>query len=146
MEKVLQILLVTALLMLVIWRSIRGRDEWFRPWSYLVRVRAPLPESIGERLLTGTFGPAAVRMNHSVPDDADAWLLDEEHRILLCYRLDGKITIFRLGTPGGKREFQEMSVPMDCSALAWDPEERKIYLEEGGYWYVYAPEGQVRTG
>src|SRR5579872_2569190 len=132
MEKVLQILLVAGLLMFVIWRSIRGKDEWFRRWSYQVRLRAPLPESTGGRLLTGTFGPGVERVNHAVPDDADAWLSDEDRRILLCYTMDGKMTIYRLGYGGGKREFQEMSVPMDCTALAWDPEERKIYLEEGG--------------
>jgi hypothetical protein len=32
-------------------------------------------------------------------------------------------------------------VPMDCTGMAWDPQERKIYLEENGDWFVYAEEG-----
>ena len=140
MEKVLQIVLVAALLMLVIWRSIRGREERFRRWSYLTRLREPLHESIRERLLTGIFGPDGDRVSYGVPEDADAYLSDEERKILLCYRVDGKLTIYQTGPRGWKREFQEMPAPMDCTGLAWDPEERKIYLEEGGYWYVYAPE------
>jgi hypothetical protein len=30
---------------------------------------------------------------------------------------------------------------MDCSGITWDPEEQKIYLEEGGDYFVYGPEG-----
>jgi hypothetical protein len=29
---------------------------------------------------------------------------------------------------------------MDCTGIAWDPEEQKIYLEEDGDFFVYGPE------
>jgi hypothetical protein len=138
MEKVLQILAVFGLLMLVIWRSIRGREERFRRFSFLGRVRPPLPEGVQSRLVNGVFG--AVGEAYGVPSDADAFLLDEDSRMVLLYWLDGKLTINRRMAGGRTRELQELSVPMDCSGIAWDPEERKIYLEEGGDHFVYGPE------
>jgi hypothetical protein len=137
MEKVLQILAVSGLLMLLIWRSIRGRDERFRRFSYLGRIRAPLAEEVVQRLIGGVFGVAA---EQGVPPGADAFLLDEDSRIVLLYWLDGKLTINRRMTGGRNRELQELAVPMDCAGLGWDPVERKIYVGEDGDWFVYGEE------
>ncbi|HXD77355.1 MAG TPA: hypothetical protein VN616_06085 [Puia sp.] len=141
MEKVLQILLVFALMMLVIWRSIRGKEDRYRKLSYLFRERKPLPEAIGGRLIPGMSGEAAEREGYSIPGDADAFLPDDEGRLLFTYFADGKLTVSRWSPSGRKKELQELSVPMDCSALAWDPEVRRVYLEDGEFWYVYGPEG-----
>lgn len=133
----MQILAVAGLLMLLIWRGIRGRDEQFRRFSYLARVRPPLEAEVTERLVNGVFGAEA----YGMPVDTDAFLLDEDSRMLLLYRLDGKLTINRRMAGGRNRELQELAVPMDCTGLAWDPQERKIYLEEDGDWFVYGEEG-----
>jgi hypothetical protein len=151
MEKVLQILAVFALLMLLVWRSIRGREERFSRFSYLARVRPPLSEEVRRRLVHGLFGPDGSREAFGVPDgsreafgvpdDAEAFLWDEESRMLLLYWRDGKLMIYRRMAGGRSRELQELAVPMDCSGIAWDPEERRIYLEEDGDFFVYGPEG-----
>jgi hypothetical protein len=138
MERVLQILAVFGLLMLLIWRSIRGREGRFRRFSYLARVRPPLEAEVTERLVLGVFG--ADGEAYGVPLDADAILWDDDSRMLLFYRLDGKLTINRRMAGGRNRELQELAVPMDCTGIAWDPQERKIYLEEGGDWFVYGEE------
>ena len=85
MEKVLQILAVFALLMLFIWRSIRGREDRFRRFSFLGRVRSPLSEGVRQRLVEGVFGTDARREAFGVPEEAEAFLLDEESRMLLVY-------------------------------------------------------------
>jgi hypothetical protein len=141
MERVLQILAVAGLLMLLIWRSIRGREERFRRFSYLGRVRAPFPEDVRLRLVGGVFGMGAGREAFGVPLEAGAFLWDEESRILLLYWPDGKLTINGRMAGGRNRELQELSVPMDCTGLGWDPLERKIYLEEDGDWFIYGEEG-----
>ena len=150
MEKVLQILAVFSLLMLLIWRSMRGREERFRRFSYLKRLRPPLPEDIRRRLVMGVFGRMGEREGHGgagdpeasgLSGDADAFLVDEESRLIFRYRVDGKLTVCRRMAGGRERELQELSVPMDCTALAWDPEERQLYLEEEGDLFVYGPEG-----
>jgi len=67
-------------------------------------------------------------------------LWDEDSRMVLLYWLDGKLTINRRMAGGRNRELQELAVPMDCTGIAWDPEEQKIYLEEDGDFFVYGPE------
>jgi hypothetical protein len=141
MEKVLQILLVFALLLLLIWRSIRGKENRFRRFSYLSRLREPAQEGVRERWIAGTFGATEDRRGYGVPDEADAYLLDEDGGLLFCYRMEGKLFVYHWAPGSRNRELQEMSVPMDCTGLSWDPVERKIYLGEGEYWYVYGPEG-----
>ena len=148
MEKVLQILVVFGLLMLLIWRSIRSREERIRRFSFLLRLRPPLEERVRTRLIVGKVVtnlrvqgefPDEYESRLGLPNDADAWLLDEECRLMLCYRNVGKLTIYRRSTHH-IRELQELPVPMDCSNLAWDPVEREIYLEEDGDWFVYGQE------
>jgi hypothetical protein len=145
MEKILQILAVTGLLMLLIWRGIRGRDERFRRFSYMARVRPPLAEEVMERLVIGITKRSEVHgaggEAYGVPLEADAFLWDEDSRMVLLYRLDGRLTINRRMAGGRNRELQELAVPMDCTSMAWDPQERKIYLEEDGDWFVYGEEG-----
>jgi hypothetical protein len=141
MEKVLQILAVFALLVLLIWRSIRGREDRFRRFSYVARVRPPLSEEVRHRLVDGIFGAAGERQALKVPDEAEAFLWDEESRMLLLYWRDGKLAIYRRMAGGRSRELQELAVPMDCSGIAWDPGERRIYLEEDGDWFIYGEEG-----
>ena len=88
------------------------------------------------RLITGTFGQTA---DGVLPNHPDAWLWDEERRLLWCYRVEGKLAIYRQ-SGRGFREMQELSAPMDCTDMAWDPQERIIYLEEDGDWFVYGEE------
>ena len=135
--------------MLLIWRSMRSREERFRRFSFLFRLRPPLEEAVRARLISGKFVtnqrsrgefPDDYENQLGVPSDTDAWLLDEENSLMLCYRLDGKLMIFRRSARH-IRELQKLSVPMDCSGLAWDPMEREIYLEEEGDWFVYGQEG-----
>jgi len=141
MERVLQILAVAGLLMFVIWRGIRGREERFRRFSYLGRARPPLADEVRQRMVLGVIGPAVEREAYGVPLGADAFLADEDGRMVLVYWKDGKLTINRRMEGGRNRELQELAVPLDCTGLGWDPLERRIYLEEGGDWFVYGEEG-----
>jgi hypothetical protein len=68
-------------------------------------------------------------------------LWDEDRRLLLLYWAEGKLVIYRRTAGGRNRELQELAVPMDCTGLGWDPQERRIYLEEDGDWFVYGEEG-----
>ena len=140
MEKILQILAVFALLMLAVTRFIRERDSTFRRFGFLGRSKVGL-RGDGE-LIEGVFGPAEERERLGVPDGADAFLFDEESRLLFCYTVEGRLTIYRRLAGGVKRELQELSVPLDCSAMWWSPQDRKIFLEEGGEWFVYGAEGE----
>jgi len=56
--------------------------------------------------------------------------------------VEGRLTIYRRLAGGVKRELQELSVPLDCSAMWWSPQDRKIFLEEEGEWFVYGAEGE----
>jgi hypothetical protein len=138
MEKILQILAVFALLMLVVTRFIREREEKFRRFGFLGRLKGGL-QGDGE-LIEGVFGPAEERERLGVPDGADAFLFDEGSRLLFCYTVEGRLTIYRRLAGGVKRELQELSVPLDCSAMWWNPQDRKIFLEEEGEWFVYGAE------
>ncbi|HTR28866.1 MAG TPA: hypothetical protein VMH27_06335 [Puia sp.] len=154
MEKILQILAVFGLLMLLIWRSMRAREERFRRFSFLGRVKAELEEQVGGRMINGVFretgrtdDPEAAAAGRGdserigVPDNADGWLSDEEGRLVMSYSREGKLTIGRRTSGSHIKELQEMSVPMDCTGLGWDPVERRIYLKESADWFVYGEEG-----
>jgi hypothetical protein len=139
MEKILQILAVFALLMLVV-RGLYGSGRKVPP----VRLSRPVegrPAGGWGDLMEGVFGPAEERERLGVPDGVDAFLFDEGSRLLFCYTVEGRLTIYRR-LAGGKRELQELSVPLDCSAMWWNPQDRKIFLEEGGEWFVYGAEGK----
>ena len=140
MEKILQILAVFALLMLVVARFIRERDSTFRRFGFLGRLKGG-PQG-GAYLMEGVFGPAEERERLGVPDGMDAFLFDEGSRLLFCYTVEGRLTIYRRLAGGVKRELQELSVPLDCSAMWWNPQDGKIFLEEGGEWFVYGAEGE----
>jgi hypothetical protein len=144
MEKILQILAVFALLMLVVARFIREREEKFRRFGFLGRLKGGLQGSGDGDLMEGVFGPAEERERLGVPDGMDAFLFDEGSRLLFCYTVEGRLTIYRRLAGGVKRELQELSVPLDCSAMWWSPQDWKIFLEEGGDWFVYgADEGGI---
>jgi len=142
MEKILQILTVFGLLMFVVARFIREREEKFRRFGFLGRLKGGLPEDKRGDLTEGIFGPADERERLGVPDDVDAFLFDEESRLLFCYTVEGRLTIYRRLAGGVKRELQELSAPLDCSAMWWDPQGRKIFLEEEEEWFVYGAEGE----
>jgi hypothetical protein len=142
MEKILQILAVFALLMLVVTRFIREREEKFRRFGFLGRLKGGLPVGGEGGLMQGVFGAAEEREQLGVPDGADAFLFDEERRLLFCYTMEGRLTIYRRLAGGVKRELQELSVPLDCSAIWWDPQSWKIFFVEEGEWFVYGAEGE----
>jgi hypothetical protein len=153
MDKVLQILAVFGLLMLLIWRSMRTREERFRRFSYLGRVKAELDEQVNSRMVMGVFRETdrsddveaqdtarGDRERMGVPDNADGWLWDEDRRLVMSYSKEGKLTISQRTSGGHFKELQEMPVPMDCTGLGWDPLERRIYLKESADWFVYGEE------
>lgn len=140
MEKILQILSVFALLMLVITWFMREREEKFRRFGFLGRMKGVLQG--GGDLMEGVFGAAEERERLGVPDGVDAFLFDEGSRLLFCYAMEGRLTIYRRLAGGVKRELQELSVPLDCSAMWWDPQGLQLFLEEEGEWFVYGAEGE----
>lgn len=142
MEKILKILAVFGLLMLVVSRFIRERDERFRRFGFLGRLKDGLPGAGEGGLMEGVFGASEERERLGVPDGADAFLFDEGRRLLFCYTMEGRLTIYRRMAGGVKRELQELSVPLDCSAIWWDPQGLQLFLAEEGEWFVYGAEGE----
>lgn len=137
MEKVLQILIVFALLMLVVSWFIREREPRFRPYDYLNRVKPPLPAGVEQRLIAAVFVPEAGQERFSLQADADAVLSDADSRLLFCYSVVGKLVIYRQGAKGDYKQVQELAAPLDCTALALDPTDGKLYFEASGYLFVY---------
>jgi hypothetical protein len=139
MEKVLQILVVFGLLMLVVSRFYREREPRFRPYDYLNRLKPPLPVGVEERLIAAVFGveEGQERAGLDVEVDADAFLSDEDRRLLFCYSVVGRLVIYRQGSKGGYKQVQELAAPLDCTAMALDPEDGRLYFEVSGYLFVY---------
>lgn len=137
MEKVLQILIVFALLMLVVSWFIREREPRFRPYDYLNRVKPPLPVGVEQRLIAAVFMPEEGRERFGVQADADAFLSDADSRLLFCYSVVGRLVIYRQGSKGVYKQVQELAAPLDCTALALDPADGRLYFEANGYLFVY---------
>jgi hypothetical protein len=126
-EKILQILAVFVLMMLIIHRFIRGRETAYRPYNYLTRLRPPLAAEISQRLLT-----AAVAAGQT-----DAMLMDEARQLLFSYHSAGSLTIHRRREDHRLREMQWLAAPLNCTGMALDPEDGRLYLEAEGYLFVY---------
>ena len=122
MEKVLQILAVFVLLALVIHRMIRGREPVYLPYEYLTRLRPPLVEGISLRLVKAIIEDGG----------QDVVLADEVRQLDFLYRAEGSLTIY-----WRTREMQWLAAPLNCTAMALDPEDGRLYLEAEGYWFVY---------
>jgi hypothetical protein len=139
MEKVLQILIVFVLLMLVVSRFFREREPRFRPYDYLNRLRLPLPAGVQERLIGAVFGveEAVEWAKLGVEGYADAFLFDEDSRLLFCYSVVGRLVIYRRGAKGICRQMQELAAPLDCTAMALDPADGRLYFEAGDHLFVY---------
>lgn len=119
MDKVLQILVVFGLVMLVIYRFIRGREPLYRPYEFLARLRPPLQAEVEQRMVL-----------------AEGYGLETD-TMYFEYRAEGSLTIYRRRPQGRNKEVQEIAVPVDCTSIAMDPLENKLYFEAGGYWFVY---------
>ena len=119
MDKIFQIVIVFGLILLFVYRMIRGREPSFRPYEFIIRLRAPLPAEVEQRVL-----PA--EDNRLEKDD-----------LLFDYRAEGSLTIYRQRKQGRNKQLQELAVPIDCTAMAIDPIENRLYFEAGGYWFVY---------
>lgn len=127
MDKVLQILIVFGLVILVIYRFIRGKTPPFVPFDFVMRARPPLSVEVEQRLIPGEGA------------GGEGYELETEE-YLFSYRATGSLTIYRRLTQGRTRQLQELAVPLNCSAMAIDPVESKLYFEADGYIFVY---GQV---
>jgi hypothetical protein len=122
MEKVLQIVAVFVLMMLIIQRFIRGREQAYQPYDYLTRLTPPLAAEISWRLSTAVIEAGQV----------NAFLVDEARELRFSYNAAGSLTIHRQ-----KKEMQWLAAPLDCTAMSLDPEDGLLYLEAGGYLFVY---------
>ncbi|HXB09772.1 MAG TPA: hypothetical protein VNW04_21760 [Puia sp.] len=127
MEKILQITAVFVLLMLIINRFIRALEPRYRPYNYLTRVKPPLAAEVGQRLMSAVFEAGQV----------DAFLLDEGRQLLFSYQAVGSLTIHQRKEGRGLKEMQWLAAPLDCTGMALDPEDGKLYLEAGGFLFVY---------
>lgn len=166
MEKILQILAVFGLLMLLIYRAIRGWGPGFRPYGYLMRMKPPLEEGLERRLVRAVFGggeggadegsglrgrdgaideaggiSGADRVKTGIIDgvqaEGDAFIWDEGRQLLFCYSWTGRLVIIRRSGQDDNRQVQELAAPPDCIGVALDPQEEKLYFEAGGYIFVY---------
>jgi len=122
MEKVLQILAVFVLLALVIHRVIKGREPVYRPYDYLTRLRSPPGMEVSQRMVMAVFEG----------EPGDAVLTDETRQLDFAYHADGSLTIY-----WRKKEMQWLAAPLNCTAMALDPVDGRLYLEAGGYLFVY---------
>lgn len=129
MDKVFQILIVFGLVILVIQRFIKGKVAQYIPYDFIIRLRPPLSAEVEGRLI------AAER----VDEDGVGFEMGRGD-LLFYYRATGSLTIYRRRPQGRNKELQEIAVPVDCSAMAMDPLENKLYFEAGGYWFVYGTE------
>ena len=149
MEKIFRILIVFVLLMVIISRFIRGREPGYRPWGYLTRRKPPLPAAIEQRLIPAVFraadgsaaglagGSSDVSSEFPVGGDADAFLFDAAGNLLFCYSSKGSLTIFRRRAEETYKEMQWLAVPLNCTGLALDPVESRLYFEAEGALFVY---------
>jgi len=133
MEKIFRILVVFVLLMVIISRFIRGREPAYRSYGYLTRRKPPLPAAIEQRLIPAVFGSP----EYPVGGDADAFLFDAASDLLFCYSSKGSLTIFRRRAEDTYKEMQWLAVPLNCTALALDPQESRLYFEAEGSLFVY---------
>jgi len=122
MEKVLQILAVFVLLALVVHRMIKGREPVYQPFDYLTRLKPPLAAAISDRLLRAVMESA----------EREVILADEARQLEFLYSAAGSLTIY-----WRTKEMQWLAAPLNCTAVAIDPEEGRLYLEAEGYWFVY---------
>ncbi|HEV2481373.1 MAG TPA: hypothetical protein VGS79_16990 [Puia sp.] len=130
MDKIFQILVVLALLMILVSRFIKGREPRFRPYEYIRRLKPPLPPDVEGRLIAALPGPpeglAEGRVDMFISHDG----------LVFCYNAEGRLTIYR--REGDKyRQRQELPVPLDCIAMALDPADEKLYFETGGFLFAY---------
>ena len=126
MDKVFQILIVFGLVMLLIYRFIRGKAPQYLPFDFIMRLRPPLDAEVEQRLIAG----------EGVEEGYE--LATEE--LFFSYRVTGSLTIYRRMAQGRNRQVQVMAAPLNCTAMAIDPAENKLYFEADSYIFVY---GQV---
>lgn len=137
MDKIFRLGIVSLLLVLLIARFIRGRGKPYRSYDYLERLKPPLREEIAERLRPAVAGAPDSVEEQAVEGSVDAFLYDEQSELLFCYSAVGRLTILRRSGRGRYRPVQELSVPLNCTAMALDAQDGKLYFEAGGYWFVY---------
>ncbi len=133
MEKVLQILAVFALLMLF------DLAEHPRAGGSVPPVQLFGPGAVA----TFRRGPAAAgrgRFWHGCKKGRHLGCRRRRRRLYWMRRAGcclfiggmGSWVIDRRMAGGRNRELQELAVPMDCSGIGWDPEERRIYSRRRG--------------
>jgi hypothetical protein len=136
MEKILQIVAVFGLMMFVINRFIRGREPRYRVYTYQARVKPPLLAEVEQRFIAAVFGAGL----EGVQGQVDAFLLEESTKLLFCYSVVGSLVIYRRKEDGLFKEMQWLAAPLNCISMALDPRDGKLYLEAGGYLFVYGPD------
>jgi hypothetical protein len=139
MDKIFQILAVFALMMLIVRRFIRGREPRFHAYDFIDRIKPPLAEVVAQRLVPAEFMLPEERGRYPVEGGVDAVLVVEAVGMAFCYSAVGRLTIFREVTGVPLRQLQELAVPLDCTAIAFDPANERLYFEAGGFLFVYGP-------
>lgn len=130
MDKIFQILAVFALIILLASRFIRGRGVRYQPYDYIRRFRPPLPAEVEARLKPAVSGAPEGLAAGSVEGQVDMSIVHDG--LVFCYGAQGRLTILR-----ESKVRQELPVPLDCVAMALDPADGKLYLEAGGFIFVY---------
>jgi hypothetical protein len=71
-------------------------------------------------------------------DTVDAILFDPATRLIYCYGASGSITIVRQSGRDNYRIEQTLAAPVNGAVLSLDPKDKKIYLDAGGSYFVFA--------
>jgi hypothetical protein len=71
-------------------------------------------------------------------DTVDAILFDPVTRLIYCYGALGSITIVRQSGRENYRVEQTLAAPVNGAVLSLDPKDKKIYVDAGGSYFVFA--------
>ena len=140
MEKILKILVVFALLALIIYYSVRGRERRFRDYFFSRRLRHPLPLQQEGHLYSvpGSEDPEHVFSNIPLPQPPDALLFDPASHLLYCYNITGHLTIYKVISEGNYKEMQSLMVPLYCDRLSLDTAKDELYFYTEAEVFIFS--------
>jgi hypothetical protein len=150
MEKVLQILVVLALLMLAVTYYIKAEKVRFRPYYPIGRFNAPndllwnMPGIDPDNqllFLAGNEGMVEVLDSNTrelitqipVGEDPGALVFDSETRYLYSANGEGTVSVIRQVNRNTYKTLQTLVTRQGCSALSLDTRTKKIYLPVTGF-------------
>ena len=63
--------------------------------------------------------------------------MDETRQLLFTYKAEGSLVIHRRKGENRLEEMQWLAAPLNCTGMALDAEDGKLYLEAEGYLFLF---------